>query len=208
MNRPAFFQPDTYSIPPVMVFVGGTSFCDSQSITAKAAESSGLPTSTLVAIHANRGVIRIAAHTLMAIIRIRLVRVRRISVMAGTDAGEDRVIRGIDVAIGANRTVVRNPEPGVVENRASPSGGHVRGVAGNAAGRIVSSHVIWYARSIRLCVCVIALMAAVAVGAGIARGVVAADVAVRAGIHHRSDRAGNRGARRQHVRTLQREPGG
>ena len=49
-------------------------------------------------------------------------------------------------------------------------------------------------------------MAAVAVRGRIARSVVAADMAVRASIDHRPDRAGNRGARRQHVRTLQREP--
>src|SRR2546429_5605573 len=56
-----------------------------------------------------------------------------------------------------------------------------------------------------LCIRIISLMAPVAVHGRIARSVVAARVAVRASIDHRSDRAGNRGARRQHVRALQRE---
>ena len=121
-------------------------------------------------------------------------------------AGELLVVGRNDVAITAHGSMVRNPEKGVVENRAQPRRGHVSSVAGNAGCRIQSSHVIGHGRSIRLCTRVIALMAAVAVRGRIARGVVAADVAVRAGVHHRSDRTGNGCARRQHMRTLQREP--
>ena len=48
-------------------------------------------------------------------------------------------------------------------------------------------------------------MAAVAIRGWIANGVVAAHVAVGTSIDHRPDRARDSGARRQHVRTLQRE---
>ena len=125
------------------------------------------------------------------------------------DATKLGVVRRINVAIGADRRCtqrwVRKPEEGMVENGARPSRGHVGRVAGNAGCRIQSSHMIGHARSIRLCIRIIALMAAVAVGGRIAGRVVAAAVAVRASIHHRPDRAGNRRARRQHVRALQRE---
>ena len=109
------------------------------------------------------------------------------------------------VAITAHRSVVRNPEKGMVENRAHPSRGRIGSVAGNASCRIRRGDVIRHGRTIRLCIRIISLMAPVAVHGRIARSVVAARVAVRASIDHRSDRAGNRGARRQHVRALQRE---
>jgi len=51
-------------------------------------------------------------------------------------------------------------------------------------------------------------MATVAIRRRVARGVVAAHVAVGAGIYHRADGAGNCGARREHVRALKREARG
>ena len=50
-------------------------------------------------------------------------------------------------------------------------------------------------------------MAAVTIGRRIPGGVVAADVAVGARIHHRPDRTCDCGARRKHMRPLQREAG-
>jgi len=69
-----------------------------------------------MAIHANRGVIGVAADAIVIVIRILLVRVRRISCVAGIDTGKDRVVGRIDVAIGATRTLVRDLEVGMVEN--------------------------------------------------------------------------------------------
>ena len=120
--------------------------------------------------------------------------------------GELRVVGRNDVAITAHGSVVRNHKKSMVENRAQPSRSHIGRMAGNAGCRIQSSHVIGYGRSIRLCIREIALMTAVAVRRRIARGVVAADMAIRAGINHRSNRARNRGARRKHMRPLQRKP--
>ena len=77
------------------------------------------------------------------------------------------------------------------------------------AGRWIGGrYVVGYARAISLRVCKISLVTTVAIRRGIAAGVVAAQVTVSTGINHRSYRACNRGARRQHVRTLQRETSG
>lgn len=138
-------------------------------------------------------------------IRILLVCVRRVSRVAGVDAGKDRVVGRIDVAIGTRRTVVRNSERSMVEHRTQPGRGHPRGVAGDTGRRIRSRNVIRHVRSVCLRIGVIVLMAAVAVRGWIARRVVAADVAVGASVDHRPNRAGDCGARRQHVRPLQRE---
>jgi hypothetical protein len=81
-------------------------------------------------------------------------------------------------------------------------------VAGEAGGRIVRRDVIRHVCAISLSVREILLMAAVAVGGWVAGRIVAADMAVRAGINHRSDGARNGGARRQHMWTLEREPRG
>jgi len=80
-------------------------------------------------------------------------------------------------------------------------------VAGSARRRIVRGNVIRHGRSVGLRIGVIVLVTAVAVCGWESRRVVPADVAVRACVDHRPDRAGNRRARRQHVRTLQRESG-
>ena len=125
--------------------------------------------------------------------------------MACADAGEDRIIGRINMAIGTARTLVRNPEVRMVEDRAQPSGGHPGRVAGEAGGRIIRRDVIRHVCAISLSVREIRLMAAVAIRGWVAGRIVAADMAVRAGIDHRPDRAGNRGARRQHMWTLKRE---
>lgn len=156
-------------------------------------------------IHANRRVIRVPTHVAVTLIRIRLVRVRRIARVACVDAGEDRVIRRIDMAVAATRTVMRNPERRMVKDCPEPCRSHPSGVARNASRRIVCRDVIRRVGPIGLRIRVIRLMAAVAIRRRIAGGVVAANVAVRTRIHHRPNRACNGRAWRQHVRTLERE---
>lgn len=53
-----------------------------------------------MAIHTNRGVIGVTAYATVMCIRIRLVRVRRISRMAGADTRKDRIVGRINMAIG------------------------------------------------------------------------------------------------------------
>ena len=89
-----------------------------------------------MAIHANRGVIRITSHAGVKCIGIRLVRVRRISCMAGTDTGEHRIGGRADMAISTHRAIVRNPEGGMVEYHPEPCGSHVSSVAANASRRV------------------------------------------------------------------------
>jgi len=109
------------------------------------------------------------------------------------------------VAVRAGRTLVGYPEVGMVKYRPQPSGGHPGGVARDASCRIRGGDVIRHVRAIRLRIRVVRLMAAVAIGGRIASRVVPSDVAVRACINHWADRARHRRARRQHMRTLQRE---
>ncbi len=157
-------------------------------------------------VHADRGVIRVPAHTPVLTVRIRLVRVWRIPCMASADAGEDRIIGRINMAIGTARTVVRNPEISMVKDRTQPSGGHPGRVAGNAGGRIIGRDVIRDVGAISLSVYEIGLMAAVAICGWVAGRIVGADMAVRAGVDHRPNRARNRGAGREHMGSLQGKP--
>lgn len=76
-------------------------------------------------------------------------------------------------------------------------------MAGGASCRIRCGDVIRHVGPVSLRVRVIALVAAVAIRRRIAGGVVAADMAIRAGIHHGPDRASYRRARGKHVWTLQ-----
>lgn len=161
--------------------------------------------STLVAVHANRGVIRVPAYALVIRIRILLVCMWGIPRMAGIDAGEHRVIRCVDVAIAAAGPLVRNLKIRMTEDRTQPRGGHPRRVAGGAGCRIRSGHVIRHVCSIGLRVRVVALVAAIAIRCRISRSVIAADMAVRAGVHHWPNRASYSRARGQHVWTLQRK---
>lgn len=108
------------------------------------------------------------------------------------------VVRRIDVAIAAHGPVVRNAELSMVENRAKPRRGRVGGMAGVATVRIVpGSRVIWHVGAIILRVSKVRSMALAA-----SHGrefVVATHVAVRAHIDHRTDRAGDGRAWRQHM---------
>ena len=63
--------------------------------------------------------------------------------------------------------------------------------------------MIRHVTSIGLRIRVIRLMATVAIRGRIACAVIAAEMAVRAGIHHGPDGAGHGRARRQHMRPLQ-----
>ena len=125
-------------------------------------------------------------------------------------ARELLVVVRINVAIAAHARYtlsrMRKPEEGVVEGRTQPCLGDPSGVAGDAARPIIRRDVIRHAGVVSLRVRVISLVAAVTIGSRIARSVVAADMAVRARIHHRPNCAGDGRAWRQHVRTLQREP--
>ena len=112
------------------------------------------------------------------------------------------VIRRIDVAIGTYRAIVRNPEPRVVEDRAQPCRGYISGVAGDASRPVIRRDVVRRARAVSLRIRVVILMAAVAIRRWIPGGVVTADMTIGTRIHHGPNRAGNRRARRQHVRPL------
>ena len=87
-------------------------------------------------IHANRGVIGVTIHATVMTVRLRLVRMRRIPIVAGIDTGEDRIVGGINVAVGAHRAVVRNPEVSMVEYRSQPCSGYVGGVAAYTCRRV------------------------------------------------------------------------
>ena len=129
----------------------------------------------------------------------RLVRRRyRMAVFTGLYL----VIRRIDVAVAAHRPVVGNTERGVVENRAQPCRGYISGVATDTSRRIIRRDVIRRACAVSLRVRVVGLVTAVAIRRLMAGGVVPADVAVGARIHHRPYRPCNGRARRQHVGTL------
>ena len=74
--------------------------------------------STLVAIHTNRRIIGITIHAIVMTIRLRLVRMRRDSRVAGINTGKNLIVGRVDMAIAAARTLVRNQEISMVEDRA------------------------------------------------------------------------------------------
>jgi len=94
----------------------------------------------------------------------------------------------------------------MVEYRPQPGGGHISRVAAYASCRIGRRHMIRNRSAISLRVCEVGLMAAIAIRCRVTGSVVAAQVAVGTRIDHRPNRARNRCTRRQHMRTLQREP--
>jgi hypothetical protein len=214
-NRPPkhhlFFliQPDTDVLPPELYPPASPgTFCTTLAdLLAEACGASAFIHShlALVAIHANRGVVGIAVDSTVMIVRRRFVGMRRIPRVAGTDTGENRVVRRTDVAIRTGRAIVRNPEIGVVEDRTQPRRGHISGVAAYAGCRVRRGYVIRDVRAIGLRIGEVRLVAAVAIRRRISRRIVAAQVAVRTRVDHWADRAGDGRARRQHVRTLQRE---
>src|ERR1700757_107304 len=130
---------------------------------------------------------------------------RRISCMASINTGKYLIVGRVDVAIAATRTLVRNPECRMVENRSQPGSSHPGGMTGRASRRIRSDHVIGHVRAIILRVGEVRLVAAVAIRGWITSGIVATQMAVRASVDHRPDRTGDSRARGQHVWTLERE---
>jgi len=97
------------------------------------------------------------------------------------DAGEDCIVRRSNVAIGADGTMMRLLEPGVIKGRAKPIGGGPGGVAGYAGGRVHRGDVIGYAAAQGLGALPRGQMATIAIGVGGGQGVVIADVARGAG---------------------------
>ena len=98
-------------------------------------------------IDADCCVVRIAVDSAVFRIRLRLVAVR--AGMAD-DAGERRIVRRNDVAIGADRALVRNAEPGVVKGRPQPARGDPRCMAGYASRRVQCGNVIRHGAAERL----------------------------------------------------------
>jgi hypothetical protein len=131
--------------------------------------------------------VAIPVDALVIRIRLRLVAVRT---RMANDARKHKVVRRIDVAVGAYRPMVWLSEPRVVENRAQPIGRDPSGVAGHAGGRVLRGDVVRHTPAKRLCALPSRLVAAVAIGVRGCQGVIAADVA--------------RSTRRGHVETLQR----
>ena len=89
-----------------------------------------------MAVVASRGTVGITADTLMLLVRLGLL-------MRGggvaVDAGELRIIRRNLVAVGADRTMVRNGEICVIERRAQPVSGRMAAIA---RGWVTGSDVV------------------------------------------------------------------
>ena len=94
------------------------------------------------------------------------------------DARKLRVVGRNLVTVGANRCMVRDRKPGVIEGRPSPRGRRVAGVAGR---RIAGSDVVRDGAAERLRAVPIRRVAAVAIGVGACEVVVVSDVAGHAG---------------------------
>jgi hypothetical protein len=121
--------------------------------------------------------------------------------MASADTGERKIVSRIDVAVSADRTVVRLLEGRVGEYCAQPCCCRPRRMARDTAGWVRSGHVIRYVCAVGLCLREIRCVATIAICGRVSGCIVPTDVAIRAGIDHRSNRAGNSSARRQHVRS-------
>ena len=90
----------------------------------------------LVAVVAGRWSIRVTAHPVVGIVSLcLLVGCGRMAI----DAGELRIVSRHLMAVGANGTMVRNREVGVVERGVQPVGG---GVARVACRRVPGSNVV------------------------------------------------------------------
>ena len=95
-----------------------------------------------MAVVADCRTVAISAYTLMFTVNDGLAIVAVAGGVCMTvDAGERGVVRRNLVAIVANRTMVRNREPRVIERGAGPRGRRVARVAGS---RITRSNVIWH----------------------------------------------------------------
>lgn len=117
----------------------------------------------------------------MTRVSLRLVAVRS---RVADDAGEDRVVRRVNVAVRADRAMVRFFEPGVVERRAKPIGCGPSGMAGYASRGIHGGNVIRHAATKSLGALPGGQMATVAVGVRRSEGVVVANMAGSAGRGH------------------------
>ena len=95
-----------------------------------------LSPSTFVAVVTGSCAVNVPAYAV--VLRVSLCLVMG-GLRVAIDAGKRRVVRGNQVAIAANRAVMRNREKGVVEGRAQPR----RGVMATVASRgITGSNVI------------------------------------------------------------------
>ena len=90
-----------------------------------------------MAVVAGSRAVNVPAYTVVLWVSLCLVMGR---LRVAIDAGKRGIVRGNQVAIAANRAVMRNRENGVVEGRAQPR----RGVVATVARRgITGSNVIW-----------------------------------------------------------------
>jgi len=96
------------------------------------------------------------------------------------DARKLRVVRGNLVAIIAHGTIVRNPEPGVIERRAQPAR---RCVAGIARCGISRRNVVWHGTAQRLRTVPFRQVAPITGRVRRGERIVVIDVALRAGLH-------------------------
>ena len=144
----------------------------------------GTPASILVAGDTSHRAVGIAAYSFVIRVRLRLVAVRA---RVTNDAGEDRIVCGIDVAVGADGAMVRLLKPGVVKRCAEPIRRGPGGVAGYASGGVLRGDVIRHAAAKCLRALPGCQMATVAVCVRCREAVIVADVA-------RSTRRGHMGA--------------
>lgn len=107
-------------------------------------------------------------------VRLRLIAVRT---RVANDAGKYCIVRRSDVAVGANGTMVRHLEPGVIERRAEPIGGGPCGVAGYASGWVLRGDVIRHAPAEGLRALPRGQMATITIGVRRGQRIVVADVA-------------------------------
>ena len=154
----------------------------------------------LVTVVTSRCAVDVAIHC--GVLHARPVRAR---LRMAVDTREHRIVRRDLVAVRANRAVVRNAEIRMVEHRPQPGGGHPGRMAGRASCRIRSGHMIRNRGAIVLRARKIGLVAAVTIRRRVTGGVVAAQMAVGARIDHWPNRARNRRAWWQHMRTLERK---
>ena len=83
----------------------------------RARSEATLPPSTFVAVVTGSCAVNVPTYTV--VLRVSLCMIMG-GLRVAIDAGKRRVVRGNQVAIAANRAVMRNREKGVVEGRAQP----------------------------------------------------------------------------------------
>ena len=95
------------------------------------------------------------------------------------NAGEDQIVRRIDVAVCTDRLVVRYSEPRVVESRPEPIRRDPGGMAGYTGGRVLRGNVIRHCTAKRLGAQPCRLMTSVAIRVRGGQRVIVVDVARR-----------------------------